>query len=182
MESNKETIPAAKTPKKSLGEMLIENKLVTAEQLDNALKLQQQQGGKLGEILVKQGLIKAEELAAVLSVGLNLPLIDLKRHMVQPNAIQLIPEDMARKHTLIPLDVVGDSLVVVMADPEDIGTIEDIKAQAKMNIEVALGVPSDVERAIDWVGRWGNTITTISATETVGKEVSQSDQGRRRAL
>jgi type II secretory ATPase GspE/PulE/Tfp pilus assembly ATPase PilB-like protein len=149
MESNKEAISAAKTTKKSLGEMLIENKLITAEQLDNALKLQQQQGGKLGEILIKQGLIKAEELAAVLSVGLNLPLIDLKRHMVQPNAIQLIPEDMARKHTLIPLDVVGDSLVVVMADPEDIGTIEDVKAQAKMNVEVALGVPSDIERAID---------------------------------
>jgi len=149
MESDKEAISAAKTTKKTLGEMLIENKLITAEQLEGALKLQQQQGGKLGEILIKLGLIKAEELAAVLSVGLNLPLIDLKRHMVQPNAIQLIPEDMARKHTLIPLDVVGDALVVVMADPEDIHTIEDIKTQAKMRVEVALGVPSDIERAID---------------------------------
>ncbi len=149
MESDKGEISTAKATRKSLGEMLIENKLITAEQLENALKLQQQQGGKLGEILIKQGLIKAEELAAVLSVGLNLPLIDLKRHMVQPNAIQLIPEDMARKHTLIPLDVVGDALVVVMADPEDIHTIEDIKAQAKMRVEVALGVPSDIERAID---------------------------------
>jgi general secretion pathway protein E len=147
--TNKEAISAAKTARKSLGEMLVENKLVTAEQLESALKLQQQQGGKLGEILVKQGLIKAEELATVLSVGLNLPLIDLKRHMVQPNALKLIPESMARKHTLIPLDVVGDSLVVVMADPEDIHTIEDIKTQAKMKVDVALGVPSDIERAID---------------------------------
>jgi general secretion pathway protein E len=149
MNNDKGEIAATKTTRKSLGEMLLEQHLVTAEQLSNALELQRRQGGKLGEILVKQGLLKAEELAAVMSVGLHVPLIDLKRHMVQPNALKLIPEDMARKHTLIPLDVVGDSLVVVMADPEDIRTIEDIKAQAKMRIEVALGIPSDIERAID---------------------------------
>ena len=140
---------AAKATRKSLGEMLIEQNLITTEQLDNALELQRREGGKLGEILVKQGLIKAEELAAVISVGLNVPLIDLKRHMIQPIALKLIPEDTARKHTLIPLDVVGDSLIVVMADPEDIRTIEDIKAQARMRVEVALGIPSDIERAID---------------------------------
>jgi general secretion pathway protein E len=149
MESDKGEIATAKATRKSLGEMLIEQHLISVEQLDNALELQQREGGKLSEILVKQGLVKAEELAVVLSVQLNVPLIDLKRHMIQPNALRLIPEDMARKHTLIPLDVVGDSLVVVMADPEDIHTIEDIKARAKMRVEVALGIPSDIERAIN---------------------------------
>ena len=140
---------ADRATKKSLGEMLIEENLVTAEQLDKALELQRKQGGKLSELLVSQGLVKAEELAAVLSVQLNVPLIDLKRHKVQPDALRLIPEDMARKHTLIPLDVVGDSLIVVMADPEDIRTIEDIKAQARMRIEVALGIPSEIKQAIN---------------------------------
>jgi type II secretory ATPase GspE/PulE/Tfp pilus assembly ATPase PilB-like protein len=149
MNNDKGETPAAKTTKKSLGEMLIEQHIISAEQLDNALQLQRKEGGRLSEILVKQGVVKAEEVAAVLSVQLNIPLIDLKRHTVQPNALQLIPEDMARKHTLIPLDIVGDSLVVVMADPEDIHTIEDIKAQAKMRVELALGIPSDIERAID---------------------------------
>jgi general secretion pathway protein E len=140
---------ADRATKKSLGEMLIEENLITAEQLDKALELQRKQGGKLSELLVSQGLVKAEELAAVLSVQLNVPLIDLKRHKVQPDALRLIPEDMARKHTLIPLDVVGDSLIVVMADPEDIRTIEDIKAQARMRIEVALGTPSEIKQAIN---------------------------------
>ncbi len=135
--------------RKRLGEMLVEENLITTEQLESALELQRRQGGKLSEVLINQGLVKAEDLAAVLSVQLNVPLIDLKRHMVQPNALRLIPEDTARKHTLIPLDIVGDSLVVVMADPEDIRTIEDIKAQAKMRVEVALGIPADIERAID---------------------------------
>jgi len=138
-----------KTSKKSLGNMLVEEKLITPEQLEEALAVQQQKGGKLSDILLKQGLVKAEELAVVLSIQLKLPLIDLKRHAVQPEALRLIPEEMARKHALIPLDIVNNSLMVVMADPEDIRTIEDIKAQAKMRVEVALGVRSDIERAIN---------------------------------
>jgi len=149
MDRDKGEIFADRATRKSLGEMLIEENLITAEQLDKALELQRKQWGKLSEVLVKQGLVKAEELAAVLSVQLNVPLIDLKRHQVQPEALRLIPEDMARKHTLIPLDVVGDSLIVVMADPEDIHTIEDIKAQSRMRVEVALGIPSDIEQAIN---------------------------------
>ncbi|MBN1643730.1 MAG: type II/IV secretion system protein [Dehalococcoidales bacterium] len=135
--------------RKSLGELLVEEKLITPEQLDNAIKIQQMQGGRLSEILVNQGVVKDKDLAAILSVKLNIPLIDLQRHKIQPEALRLIPEDTARKHTLIPLDVVGNSLVVVMADPQDIQTIEDIKAQVKMNIEAALGISTDILRAID---------------------------------
>jgi general secretion pathway protein E len=135
--------------KKTLGEMLVEENLITPAQLESALALQQQQGGKLSDILIKQGMVKDEQLAIIISIQLNLPLIDLKRHVIQPQALRLIPEDMARKHTLIPLDIVNDSLMVVMADPEDIRTIEDVKAQAKMRVEVALGIRSDIERAIN---------------------------------
>jgi type II secretory ATPase GspE/PulE/Tfp pilus assembly ATPase PilB-like protein len=134
---------------KDLGEMLVEENLITPEQLKSAQELQHTQGGRLSEILIERGLVKAEELATVLSIQLNMPLIDLKRHVVQPDAVNLIPEDMARKYTFIPLDIINGSLVVVMADPEDIRTIEDIKAQAKMRVEVALGIRSDIERAID---------------------------------
>ena len=140
---------ADKAAPKSLGEMLIEEKLITPAQLESALAQQRQQGGSLGDILLRQGTVKAEQLAVILSIKLNLPLIDLKRHVIQPQALRLIPEEMARKHMFIPMDIVNDSLMVVMADPEDIRTIEDIKAQARMRVEVALGVPSDIERAIN---------------------------------
>ena len=66
-----------RTPKKSLGETLVEEKLITQEQLESALSTQRQQGGKLSEILIKQGVVKADILATVLSTQLNLPLIDL---------------------------------------------------------------------------------------------------------
>jgi type II secretory ATPase GspE/PulE/Tfp pilus assembly ATPase PilB-like protein len=147
----KENNPVAidRAAKKNLGEMLVEEKLITPEQLESALVQQRQKGGKLSDILLKQGLVKAEQLAIVLSIQLNLPLIDLKRHVIQPQALRLIPEEMARKYMFIPMDIVNNSLMVVMADPEDIRTLEDIKAQAKMRVEVALGVRSDIERAIN---------------------------------
>jgi general secretion pathway protein E len=140
---------ADKSLKKSLGVMLVEEKLITQAQLESACEIQNRQGGKLSDILLKQGVIRAEDLAVVLSIQFNLPLIDLKRHSVQPRALRLIPEEMARKHTIIPLDIVNDSLMVVMADPEDVRTIEDIRAQSRMRVEVALGVRSDIERAIN---------------------------------
>ena len=185
MDRGKTGLPVMDRVKRaSLGEMLVEENLITAEQLENALELQRKQGGKLGEVLVNQGLIKEEELAVVHSVQINVPLIDLKRHVVQPNVLQLISEDMARKHTLIPLDMVGGSLVVVMADPEDIRTIEDIKALAKTRVEVALGIPSDIERAIDLNYKAGGEIEkrmsrfaplTLDEAEVTTEHIAKTD-------
>lgn len=135
--------------RKSLGEVLVEEGMITAEQLQNALELQRSKGGKLGDILVSQGLLKPEQLAAAISVQLNLPLIDLKRHMIQPDALKLVPEEIAREHTLIPLDVIGNSLVVVMADPEDVSVIERIMTSSQISVKAALGISSDIQRAID---------------------------------
>jgi general secretion pathway protein E len=149
MDSKKSVEAMADSQRKSLGEILVEEGMITAEQLRNALELQRRQGGKLGDILVKQGLLKPEQLAAAISVQLNMPLIDLKRHMIQPDALKLIPQEIAREHTLIPLDVIDNSLVVVMADPEDISVIERIMSSSKMSVKSALGISSDIQRAID---------------------------------
>ena len=155
---------ANKPMKKNLGELLIEEKIITPEQLEKAKEIQRQKGGRLDDILIKQGLVKAEELAIILSIQLNVPLIDLKRHTVQARALRIIPEEMARKHMLIPMDIVNNALIVVMADPEDIRTIEDIKVQAKMRVEVALGIRSDIERAINIYYR---------SSSAIEKQVSQ---------
>ena len=149
MGKNKKSALADRVIWKSLGEMLVTENRITAEQLDNALELERKNGRKLSEILVDQGLATAEDLAMVRSIQLNVPLIDLKQHQVQPEALELITEDTARKHTLIPLEVVDNSLTVVMANPQDIITIEDIKAQSGMRVEVAIGIPSDIQQAID---------------------------------
>jgi len=150
--------------RKPIGQMLVEEGLITQEQLEDALKLQRKQSGKLGEILVSQGIVTAEDMAEVYSIQMNLPLVDLKKNTAQADALKLVPEDMARKYTLVPFSIVNDALVVVMAYPDNIRAIRDVRAQTAKRIEVALGVPSDIERAID--------ISYRSSSE-IEKQVSQ---------
>jgi general secretion pathway protein E len=135
--------------KAALGESLVQMQIITAEQLHDAREMQRERGGKLSEVLVSMGFIKAEELASFLSIMWNVPLIDLKTHVLQPEALALIPEDLARKHILIPLQIVGDALLVVMADPDDYIAINDIFTRTNMKIQVAFANAADIRKAID---------------------------------
>lgn len=135
--------------RKRLGEMLIQAKLLTPEELERALELQRSNYKRLGDILVEQGMVSPENLAMTLSLHLNLPLIDLKRHKAQPDALRLIPEEMARKYRLMPLDIIDGALQVVMNDPGDIRVIEELTARAGMPVRPMVGVEPDIEAAID---------------------------------
>jgi len=136
-------------PKGTLGESLVQMQVITAEQLQAAQEKQKEQGGKLSEILLDLGFIKVEELASFLSIMWNVPLIDLKTHGVQPEALALIPEELARKHLFIPLQIIGDSLMVVMADPDDYIAIGDIFTKTNMKVQVAFASAADIRRTID---------------------------------
>jgi len=141
--------PDAKRGSKSLDEMLVEANLVTQKQLKYAQELQQTQGKKLSEVLVEQRFVSPEDLTAVLSVQMNVPFIDLKRHTLQPEALKLVPEWMARKYTVVPLDTIDDTLIVVIADPGDTQAINDLVAQSGVKIQPSIGIPSDIREAID---------------------------------
>jgi len=141
--------PAIASPQKKIGELLVEAALLTWEQLDRAVHEAARLQKRLGSYLVDEGLVSAEDLASTLSLQLNLPLIDLKRHAVQPKALDFVPEHYARQHDLIPIDIVGDALLVVMADPGNIQVLEDLKAQARMPIQPAVGIPRDIQETIN---------------------------------
>ena len=149
---------------KSLGDILLEADLLSAEQLGEALDLKLRQGKRLREVLEEQAMITPEQLATALSIQLNMPLIDLKRHTVQRNALRMVPEELAKKYTVVPLDIIDEVLLVVMADPTDIYAIEDLQAQAKMSVEPMLGVPSQIEQAIS---------LHYSASDAIEKQLSQ---------
>ena len=142
-------IEASQKTGKSLGELLIEANLITQRQLESALDIQQTQGRKLGEILVEQRFITPEDLTAILSVQINVPFIDLKRHTLQTQILSRVSEWMARKYNAVPLDIVGDSLIMVMADPEDTQAINDLTAHTGMQIQPAIGISGDIREAID---------------------------------
>jgi len=142
---DKATAAPTMSVRKQLGEILVESGHI----LNEALRLQQKRQRRLGQLLVDEGMVTAEELAAALSLQFNMPLIDLKLHVVQPHALSLVSEKLARKHTLVPLDVISDSLVVVMADPGDIRAIEAVAAQARMEVQPAVGIPDQIRETID---------------------------------
>lgn len=148
MERHQENI-ANEAPVRNLGEVLLGLSMITSERLKYAQALEHQTGKRLCDVLVEQELVSPQDMATARSIHLKVPLIDLSKHMIRPNALKLIPQETARKYNLIPLDIIGDSLMVVMSDPEDLLAIEEAKSQSKMWVQVALGIPSDINRAID---------------------------------
>lgn len=141
--------PTSAPPEKKLGEILVDADLLTVEQLEQAAE----EAGRLQigllAYLLDEGMVSPEDAAMALSLEINLPIIDLKRHAVQPEALSLVPDEYARQHELIPIDIVGDALVVVMADPTNIDVLEDLRARAKKVIQPAVGIPADIREAIE---------------------------------
>ncbi len=142
-----QTLPGAGP---SLGQVLLESKLITQKQLDQVLEMQQAgDSRRLGNILIDQEWITAESLALALSIHLNLPFADLSQQTVTAELIRIIPENVARKYRLIPVEVNNSTLVVVMEDPTDIAVLGEISALTGMNITPSVGVGMDIQSAID---------------------------------
>ena len=98
-----------------MGQVLLESKLITQAQLDSILVIQKAgDGRRLGTILIDEGVITAESLALSLSIHLNLPFADLSQQSINPELTRIIPENVARRYQLIPVEITNGSLVVVM--------------------------------------------------------------------
>lgn len=104
---------------------------------------------KLGEILIEQGIISREDLTAILSRQLGVPLVDLSNYAIQPEAIKLVPESIARKYKLVPLTVNGNSLDVAMVDTNDVPALEALTANTQMRIQPVIASPEAIEKAIE---------------------------------
>ena len=139
--------PGPGETRRDLVEVLLDAGLITPGQLEEAHETRQE-GDSVTETLIAQGTIAPRDVAMALSLQLNLPLIDLKRHTVQPHAVSLVPEETARRYTAIPMDVIGDELIVVMENPLNIQAIEDISLRAGMPVRPAVGVRADIQEAL----------------------------------
>jgi len=141
-----------------LGQMLVEAKLITEEQLHQVKELQAQNGDKIERILLQQRLISLQQLALFTSLQLGVPFVNLKKEGVRPEAVALIPEAIARKYSVIPIDTLDGALVVAMEDPRDIQAIEDLAALTRKRIEPVLSTSQDIQEMIDLNYRVGGEI------------------------
>jgi general secretion pathway protein E len=152
--------------RESLEEVLVRIGLIDAEQMQEIVQTAGRGERKLEEVMVEEGVISPRDLARALSIQLKVPLIDLKRHTISPEILKLIPEGLARKYNVLPLDVIGKSLALVMADTTDVGTIGDIAVVTKMRIEPMMGFPDEIREAIDrnyGGGGGGEEVTVLEA-------------------
>src|SRR5438552_1940629 len=124
--------PAASTER--IGDLLVREGLITREQLDKALQEQKQNGTRVGYNLVKLGFIQEIELTKMLAKQFKLPAVDLSRFEVDPKIAKLIPADLALKNLVIPLKRDGRTLTVAMADPTNLGVVEDLKFITRYDI------------------------------------------------
>jgi len=135
--------------KERLTEILIKNKILSESQLKRALRVQKEKGGSLKNILVDLGFANEKDLMAALSQGLGIPPIALSRFRIDSGILKLIPRDVAKKYTIVPVSKVGNILTVATADPLNVFAIDDLKALTGLDIGTVIASEKDVEEAIE---------------------------------
>jgi type IV pilus assembly protein PilB len=161
--------------KKRLGELLVETGLLTEENLTRALTEQRSKRGKLGEVIVALGMSTEEEIAQALSVQLGIPYIELKQTPVEPHAIDLITEKVARRHLILPISIEQKDLHLAMADPLSFEAFEDVRFASGYTIRPAIATRGDILWGIDQHYHLGSSLNTIvkDITEERSVEVVQ---------
>lgn len=147
---------AKKYINKKLGEILVEQSLITQSQLDDALKLQKQKGGLIGELLVELKFVSEEDIAKTLTAQYGFAYLPLNNYEIDQELIKFIPERVARQYRLIPIDKIGDNLTIAMSNPLNSQAIEDIETLLGCNVQVFVSTNSDILQAIEKYYRISN--------------------------
>lgn len=168
-------LSAQANPRKKirLGDLLVEHKVISEEQLMTALADQKKSGRKLGKVLIENGFVDEDSMLDFLSRQLRIPFIDLKFYKYDADTVRKLPETHARRYRAIPLADDGDSVLVGMADPTDIFGFDEIQHILKKPIRQALVRETDLLRTIDSVYRRTQEITNFA--EALGEELSGTD-------
>jgi len=132
-----------------LGELLVQDHLITPGQLETALAEQKVSGGRLSYHLSRLGYLEESELADILSRQYNVPSINLSEFEIDPEVIKLIPREVVEKYRAIPISKADNSLIVAMADPSNIIAIDDIKFLTSYNIEAVVATEDSILAAIE---------------------------------
>jgi type IV pilus assembly protein PilB len=118
-----------------LGDLFVREGLITEAQLQEALRESQQSRTRIGFALVKLGFVQENQLTRALAKQFRVPAVDLDKVKVEDRILRLVPEEIAMKHRVLPLRKVGRTLTVAMANPTDMGAIDNLKFITRYEIE-----------------------------------------------
>ena len=151
-----------------LGDLLVKEKIITPEQLEQATKAQKEQNCRLGSALVKLGFLTDEDVTNFLSRQYGVPAINLSYFEIDAAVVKLIPYETAKRYQILPLSRVGASLTIAMVDPTNVFAMDDIKFMTGFNIEPVVASESSILEGID------KAYGTASGTEEDLESVMQS--------
>jgi type IV pilus assembly protein PilB len=132
-----------------LGDLLVKEKVITTEQLEQATKLQKDSHTRLASALVKLGFLSDEDVTNFLSRQYGVPAINLSYFEIDPAVVKLIPYETAKRYQILPLSRVGASLTIAMVDPTNVFAMDDIKFMTGFNIEPVVASESSIIEGID---------------------------------
>ena len=132
-----------------LGDLLVKEKIITPEQLEQANKVQKESSCRLGSALVKLGFLTDEDVTNFLSRQYGVPAINLSYFEIDPAVVKLIPFETAKRYQILPLSRVGASLTIAMVDPTNVFAMDDIKFMTGFNIEPVVASESSIQQGID---------------------------------
>ncbi|MDJ0786521.1 MAG: type IV-A pilus assembly ATPase PilB [Myxococcota bacterium] len=159
-----------------IGELLVRENLLTKDQLRKARAEAQSSNGRLGAQITKLGFLQENELSDFVARQYSVPSIDLDDFEVDPAVVVLIPEEVALKHTVMPVSRAGSTLVVATSDPSNIFAIDDIKFLTGYNVEVVVTAEESIKRAIDRYYDKSSSIDDVMADfDDSDMEVIQDD-------
>ncbi len=131
------------------GDLLVKEKVITPEQLEQATKLQKESHTRLASALVKLGFLSDEDVTNFLSRQYGVPAINLSYFEIDPAVVKLIPFETAKRYQILPLSRVGASLTIAMVDPTNVFAMDDIKFMTGFNIEPVVASESSIIAGID---------------------------------
>jgi len=153
-----------------IGDLLIREGLITKEQLEKALQEQKQNGTRVGYNLVKLGFVPEIELTKALAKQYKMPAVDLSKFEVDPKIAKLIPGEMALKNLVLPLKRDGRTLTVAMADPTNMGVLEDLKFITRYDIFPVIAGEFTIRNVLEKIfesteAQLGNLLKSIENTD-----------------
>jgi len=134
--------------KRSFGEYLVDLGVITSEQLKKALQ-EQRRGERLEQVLVRLKFASEEVVLQHLADYFDLPYVDLDTYLIDEQVLELIPEELARRHTLIPLFKIGETLTIALSNPLHLTAIDEVRNRIKTDVDIALSTEKKILRAID---------------------------------
>ncbi len=161
-----------------LGDRLVAEKLISTDQLQRALAEQKGSADKLGTILVRLNFITEDSLVSFLSKQYSIPAITVAQVDPDPDVLKLVPEQIAKKHSVLPIKRMGNTLTLAMADPTNVFALDDVGFMTGLQIQPVVASEAAIRKAFERLYETGASVTDMmSELEEADTDVEVVEDG-----